>query len=257
MKTFLAGFVQFSLDTYLIMKISSQNIRPQLRMYLQSFRPDYAALKQTARDFLPYAAGAAVAAASVNYSYDAFPCVKEIVDAARDTLKQHQAFYEYSASGLALGLIPDLMAQRYEILSKTREKIDLRRIAVMSAVGAVSGGLIIRQMFDFNVDTFQGSGLSQTVKRVLFDQFVFTPPYLGSFFAAMHIMNKGKLKDLPYATLKKLSEVLPVNWLVFGGCFSWIIYMSPPDAMIYVQTALAVMWRSFLYHKASVGLDMK
>jgi len=239
------------------MKLSFQSSKPKLRTYMQSFRPDYTALKQTARDFLPYAVGAAAVAASVDYSYDAFPCVKGNLDLVRDMLKQHQTFYEYSASGIALGLIPDLLAQRYEILSKTREKIDLRRSAVMSAVGAISGGLIIRQMFDFNLYTFHGSGFSQTVKRVLFDQLVFTPPYLGSFFAAMHILNRGKLKDMPYATLKKLSEVLPVNWLVFGGCFSWIIYLSPPDAMIYVQTALAVLWRSFLYHKSSVDQSSK
>lgn len=235
------------------MKILPSNIRTQTRTYLQSFRPDFAALKQTARDFLPYAAGAAAVAASAHYSYDTFSCAKEAFDLAGEALSRNQALYEYGASALALGIVPDLLAQRYEILSGSKDKYDLRRLAVMSAVGAVSGGLIIRQMFDFNLRTFEGAGFPQTLKRVLFDQLVFTPPYLGSFFAAMHVVNRGKVKEMPYAVLKKLSEVLPVNWLIFGGCLSWIIYTAPSDAMIYVQAGVAVLWRSFLYHKAATG----
>lgn len=235
------------------MKILPTNIRPRAKTYLQSFRPDFAALRQTARDFLPYAAGAAAVAATAHYSYDTFSCAKEAFDFAGEALSRNQTLYEYGASAVALGIIPDLLAQRYEILSGSKDKYDLRRLGVMSAVGAVSGGLIIRQMFDFNLSTFEGAGFSQVLKRVLFDQLVFTPPYLSSFFAAMHVVNGGRLKDMPHAVLKKLSEVLPVNWLIFGGCLSWIIYTAPSDAMIYVQAGVAVLWRSFLYHKASGG----
>lgn len=231
--------------------INTSNVKPYIKSYLQSFKPDIPALKRTVKEFAPYAIAASGIALGAHYSYENFLPVKEVFDCAGNFLKQNQRLYEFGASAIGLGLIPDVMAQRYEILSKTKEKFDYKRAFVMSLVGAISGGLIIRQMFDFNLRTFEGYNFSQVLKRVLFDQFIFTPPYLGTFFAAMHVLNGGKIKQLPFAVAKKLSEVLPINWIVFGGCFSWIIYTAPSEAMIYVQTALAVLWRSFLYHKAA------
>lgn len=215
---------------------------------LKPLKPNLPVLKKTVREFAPYALGAAAAAVAAHQAYDFFPAFQQIVDSSREFLSQHQHIYEITTSGLTLGTVSDLIAQRYEILAGQSQspKINWRRLAGMTVVGGLTGGVIVRQMFNFNVGMFPGNGFLPQLKRVLFDQFIFTPFYLPVVISVYSILTGSSIKRVP----QKIKEILPVNWIVWGGCLSWIIYALPLDSMVYVQNILALMWRTFLIHKS-------
>lgn len=215
---------------------------------LKPLKPNLPVLKKTVREFAPYALGAAAAAVAAHQAYDFFPAFQQIVDTSREFLNQHPNVYPIISSSLTLGTVSDLIAQRYEILAgqNPNPKINWRRLAGMTIFGGITGGLIVRQMFNFNVSLFPGEGFLPTLKRILFDQFAFTPFFLPFVISVYSILTGSPIKSVP----KKFKEILPVNWIVWGGCLCWVLYSLPLDAMIYAQNILATMWRTFLIHKS-------
>lgn len=172
--------------------------------------------------------------------YHISPDIKHGIDQVREFLGQWPRAFEIATSSLTMGFFPDLMAQRYE-----SDEFRWGRSFGMTALGGVTGGVILREFYDFQMKLIPGQGLWPTVQRVLVDQFNYTPVYFSGYLAYTHLIQGKPWKGFFQHWRAKMVEVLPKNWLYWGAACS-VIYNLPSDLMVYALNFFALLWFGYL-----------
>jgi hypothetical protein len=196
---------------------------------------------------LPFIAGVVAYRLSPGFRVD--------VDWVREQLNTCPHVSEAVTSGVIIGLAPDLVAQRITQRQNSErgqevKKISFRRLAWMTVIGAVTGGLYLRGLYNLMAWLFPGKGIFTTIKQVVFDQFIATafvymPAYLMSVNAIMRETVNNNFKWIR----EKVNELLPYNWGFWIPALL-IIYNLPKDLRVYAAQGFATIWFSFLSKKA-------
>ncbi len=224
-------------------------------------------LWRAATSAAPLVGAAAVGVAAYKFS----PDFQQAADAVRAQLNRSPRVFEVASSGVTLGAIPDLLAQRYE-----GGRFNWRRFAGMTVLGSLIGGYYSRGLYDAQEHLFPGSGTGVTVKKILFDQFTASPVYMFLYLLTVKAINtadlmkksvhnlcgavriiaekgflKGPIKILANIksgltdVRKKYDDLLPKNCLYWGGVALPIIYNLPQDLKVYVAQFFALFWFTF------------
>jgi len=114
----------------------------------------------------------------------------------------------------------------------------------MSAVG----GIYCRLLYNFLDFTY---GLGHKAKKILFDQFTASPPYMFFYLLAANIINKVRpvLKEVR----EKYFKLLPGNQLFWGLVALPILYDDnvPPELKVFLAQFFSLAWFSFSSKVAS------
>ncbi|MFH1826551.1 MAG: Mpv17/PMP22 family protein [bacterium] len=189
---------------------------------------------------LPLAGLFAVGAILYQYSI----VFRTLFDSGRAFLNQFPRGFECLSSGVTLGAIPDYLAQRYE-----GKRFDWRRWIGMIVLGAVSGGILVREFYNFNISLFPGSGWQSTLKKIMVDQLAYSPLYNAFFFSITKLIKRSSLTGFAGDVWNKLVALMPINWLYWGFVLT-IIYNLPPDLMVYAANLFSLTWFAFLSRMA-------
>jgi hypothetical protein len=194
------------------------------------------AVKAAAPVALPLIGTVAVGALAYHVSTDFRDCA----DWVRGKLDQYPRAAEMASSGFTMGFLPDFLAQRYE-----GNKHSLRRSLGMTAIGAVVGGVLCRELYDWQNKLFPGAGFSNTIKKILFDQGNWTPVYLFSYLTCTNLIKGATPKTLFNNVWNKMVKILPSNWAYWGLMALPILYNLPQDLKVYAAQFFCVIWNSF------------
>ena len=172
--------------------------------------------------------------------YHISPDFREGADALRAHLNMYPRTSEMLTSGLTIGFLPDFMAQRYE-----GRKFSFFRSTAMTLLGAVTGGVFLREFYSLQNHLFPGSGFMQTAKKILVDQFNYTPLYLAFYLTYTNLIQNKPWDNFLSTLRKNMVKTLPVNWVYWGTSMT-VVYNLPPDLMVYSVNLLSLIWFTFL-----------
>jgi len=185
---------------------------------------------RAAKSAAPLFGAAALGYAGYKLSAD----FREVVDSVRLQINRYPRASAYGSSALTFGAIPDFLAQRYE-----GGKLNWRRLIGLTALGSLVGGAYCRGLYDAQEQLFPGSGLSATVKKVLFDQGTATPLYLLLYLMSVNLINKKPVFD---GLREKYVGILPKGWLYWGLMALPLLYNAPQDLKVFVAQAFSLLW---------------
>lgn len=208
--------------------------------------------KSAAPVVLPFVAAAVAYRLSPDFKID--------VDGVRDKLNTCPHISEALTSGVIIGLAPDLVAQRVAQQQNVErgeevKKTDYRRLACMTVVGAVTGGLYLRGLYDLVAWLFPGKGIFTTIKQVVFDQFIATSfVYMPAYLRSVNTIMRATVNNNFTWIRKKANKLLPYNWGFWIPALS-IIYNLPKDLRVYAAQGFAIIWFSLLSKIAFTAED--
>jgi hypothetical protein len=180
--------------------------------------------------------------------YKTSPEFKDLVSAASH---DYPWTSNIAFSALTRGLIPDIIAQRYE-----GGKYSFARSLGMAAFAAINGGVMIREFYDLNNWLFPEHTVMSTVKKILVDQALFTPPSNTAFFAFMHLLHGRPIKSMLPTAWKQYLHILPVNTVIWSFMILPIIYNVSGELMIYTLGLFSMFWRAYMSHVSKVDTDI-
>ena len=190
---------------------------------------------------IPLLGTCAVAAAAYYFSAD----FRFAVDRLRLIINRYPLACAMVSSGVTLGFLPDLFAQRYE-----GAPFNWQRSAGMIVLGALVGGIVVRKFYDLQAWLFPGGGIGNTVKQVLVDQFGYTPIYLPCYLVSVNAIVGKRGADLVKGVWGKMKMILPLNWLYWGLMALPVLYNLPQDLKVYALQFFSILWLSFQAKKA-------
>jgi hypothetical protein len=188
------------------------------------------------RAILPFA-GAAGAGALL---YNVCPQFHETADNLRQFLGQHPRASEMTTSGLAMGFLPDYLAQKYE-----GNRFNFRRSIGLTAFQAIAGGVVLRHYYDYINGRIPGYDLVPNTEKISIDQVFYSPAFLAVYLTYTNFIQKGPWTGYLGKLKEGMIKFQPRSW-----CF-WIpgataVYNLPPDLRIYAVNFLSLVWFSIL-----------
>lgn len=142
----------------------------------------------------------------------------------------------------AMGIAGDLVQQHYEILINEEDKWHKVRTAHMAAAGLTTG--VLSHYWYILVDIFiPGSSVKCVIKKVLYDQILFSPVNLTVYFGTVAVL-EGSLKLLKEELLEKGSKIYTAEWIVW------------PPAQFINFYLLPLRYRVFFDNFISFGFDV-
>ena len=201
----------------------------------------YRAVRTAAPVALPLIAAVAVGAIVYHLS----PVFQARVDLVRGVISYHPIAFAIVSTGLTMGFLPDLFAQRYE-----GKPFNYQRSAGMTLASGLYYGIVARAFYDLQSALFPGGGLGNTVKQILVDQFCYTPAYLFAYLTCVNALNGENKGNLFAGVGGKIAKILPINWIYWGLMALPILYNMPQDLKIYTMQFFSLIWLSFQTKKA-------
>ncbi|GIX86628.1 mpv17-like protein 2 [Caerostris extrusa] len=143
---------------------------------------------------------------------------------------------------MAMGVAGDLVQQHYEILRDEQDVWKPIRTTHMGAAGLTTG--VLSHYWYILVDAFiPGSGVRCVIKKVLYDQILFSPINLTVYFGTVAIL-EGSSKQLQCELLEKGSKIYVAEWLIW------------PPAQFINFYLLPLKYRVFFDNFISFGFDI-
>ncbi|CAL1268388.1 unnamed protein product [Larinioides sclopetarius] len=126
---------------------------------------------------------------------------------------------------MAMGVAGDLVQQHYEILTDREDSWKPVRTAHMGAAGLTTG--VLTHYWYILVDVFiPGSSLRCIIKKVLYDQILFSPINLTVYFGTVAIL-EGSTKHLKDELLEKGKKIYTAEWIVWPPAQFINFYLLP------------------------------
>lgn len=172
--------------------------------------------------------------------YNTLPDFRNMVDHSRNFLNKCPLGFEMLSSAIALGIIPDYIAQRYQ-----GDRFNWRRFLGLTALGAAAGGIIVRGIYDFQAWIFPGEGPLVVLKKLLFDRFVCCPPYMLFYFSGANLVRGISWKGFENEIRTKGLDLYIKNCIFFGICLP-IVFSLPSDLRIYAMNLASMVWYAYL-----------
>lgn len=188
-------------------------------------------------------------AGTLLYHYS--PDVRGVLDNTRELMNESPMLAEGIVSGLLRGVIPDLVAHGFK-------NFNLRRFALMTGFGAFVGAVVLRVLYnDVQPELFPGSGLSTTVKKIAFDQAVYTPFFfLPMFFTFSNFVKQEPWQGFLGRMKKDIVKIMPLNWSYWIlGCA--LIYNVPQDLSVHLSSVLSLVWFAILSGRGFSNQEQK
>ncbi|XP_054714034.1 mpv17-like protein 2 [Uloborus diversus] len=143
---------------------------------------------------------------------------------------------------MAMGIAGDLVQQHYEILTKGEDKWKPVRTFHMSAAGLTTG--VLSHYWYIIIDLFiPGSSFRAVVKKVLYDQILFSPVNLTVYFGTVAVL-EGSLKQLKEELIEKGTKIYTAEWIIW------------PPAQFINFYILPLRYRVFFDNFISFGFDI-
>lgn len=144
---------------------------------------------------------------------------------------------------MSLSATGDIIQQRYEMFQEEGKKWDAIRTRNMSISG-VTVGIVCHYTYNFMDNVLPGRTFKLVMKKVVLDQLIFSPIYLGVFFTTLAWVEGSNLRTL-------MNEVTQKGWRLYLA--EWIVW--PPAQVInfyFLPTKFRVLYDNII----SLGFDI-
>lgn len=139
-------------------------------------------------------------------------------------LKKHLLLTN-AAFSTVMGVAGDLVQQHYEILTDKEDHWKPVRTIHMGAAGLTTG--IVSHYWYILIDIIiPGSTVKAVVKKVLYDQILFSPVNLGVYFGTVAIF-EGSIEQLKEELLEKGSKIYIAEWIIWPPAQFINFYLLP------------------------------
>ncbi|GFQ81677.1 mpv17-like protein 2 [Trichonephila clavata] len=126
---------------------------------------------------------------------------------------------------MAMGVAGDLVQQHYEILTDREDSWKPVRTSHMGAAGLTTG--VLSHYWYIMIDIFiPGSSLRCVVKKVLYDQIVFSPVNLTVYFGTVAAL-EGSWNELKAELWEKGSKIYTAEWIIWPPAQFINFYLLP------------------------------
>lgn len=144
---------------------------------------------------------------------------------------------------ISLSSVGDILEQNYEIFIKEMDKWDPKRTLHMGCSGAAVG-VLCHHWYKVLDRLIVGRTLSCITKKLLLDQFIFSPISLLTFFAGVAVFEEKPIDNFKREVKHKFSTLYKAEWLVW------------PPAQIINFYFLPTKYRVFYDNTVSLGYDV-
>jgi len=158
------------------------------------------------------------------------------------------------ATGLSLVGMGDAFAQKF---IEKQEKIDKGRfLNILGYGGLVSGG--VGHFWYKGLDALFGSKITlvSTLKKILVDQFLLTPPEIAIYMAWAHF-GTGKQGSFVKKLKDDYWEILIVNYKLWIPTQCINFYLIPEKHRVLFQCIVMVIWATFLSYASHNSLSIE
>ncbi|GAA0138452.1 transporter [Lithospermum erythrorhizon] len=158
-----------------------------------------------------------------------------------------------AATSALLNLIGDLVCQL--VIDKT-PSLDLKRIARFSLLGFCLVGPTLHFWYLYLSKLVTVPGASGAAMRLVLDQFVFAPMFIGVFFTALMTLEGKPLQVIPKLQQEWFSSVI-ANWQLWIPFQFLNFRFVPQQLQVLASNFVALAWNVFLSYKAHKEVQPK
>lgn len=183
----------------------------------------------------------ALTAAAGAVLYNTCPDFHDFADRTRVFLNEHPHLSSMTTSGILTGLVPDILAQRYE-----GGRIDLKRTFKMTLLGSLSNGLILGYFYNWVNDFVPGKGFWSTEAKIAIDQLCYAPVFIPAYLSAKHLLEGKSWTGFGHKLRSDWNYIIPRLWTFWWAFGAQAVYFAPLDLRVYIANVLSVLWYSIL-----------
>lgn len=151
--------------------------------------------------------------------------------------------YTNVSISLSLSSVGDLLEQSYEIYIKEQNNYDLKRCSHMAFSG-VAVGILCHHWYKVLDKFIIGKTVDMVAKKLLLDQFLFSPVMLVTFFGSLALFEPNPLENFKEEVKDKFIRLYRAEWMVW------------PPAQIINFYFLPTRYRVLYDNTISLGYDI-
>ncbi|KAG7295953.1 hypothetical protein JYU34_021043 [Plutella xylostella] len=151
--------------------------------------------------------------------------------------------YTNVSISVTLSSVGDLLQQQYEIFTKESEKVDTKRTTHMAISGATVG-VLCHNWYKILDKFIVGKSVKMVSKKLILDQFIFSPVMLVIFFGTLALFEEEPLQNFKDELSDKFVTLYQAEWMVW------------PPAQIINFYFLPTRFRVLYDNTISLGYDV-
>ncbi|XP_039133959.1 protein Mpv17-like [Dioscorea cayenensis subsp. rotundata] len=167
-------------------------------------------------------------------------------------LDEHPVLTDVITSAF-LTLIGDIICQ---LVIEQASKLDLKRSLIFTTVGFVLVGPTLHFWYLSLSNLVTTTGASGAFLRVLLDQFLFTPIFIGVFLSLVIIL-EGRPSQVVPKLKQEWPSTLVANWQLWIPCQFLIFLFVPQQFQVLAANSVALVWNAILSFKANKEVVLK
>ncbi|KAJ2947731.1 hypothetical protein O0L34_g9507 [Tuta absoluta] len=144
----------------------------------------------------------------------------------------------------------DLISQTI-VEKKNFQSLDYKRVLRFSSIGFFVGGPALRFWYGLLQKRVGDAGKTVALKKVLIDQFVFAPAFLGMLLSTVGTMQGKNLESIKSDLENNYFDVLKTNYYIWPWVQLANFYYVPLQYQVLVVQGVALFWNTYLSWKTN------
>ncbi|XP_022652676.1 mpv17-like protein 2 isoform X3 [Varroa destructor] len=142
------------------------------------------------------------------------------------------------AVSTAMALAGDGVQQYYEVACSFQDKLHIKRTMHMGAAGFTTG-IVTHYWYNFLDRWWQSRAAKVVLKKVLYDQILFSPICLTIYFGTLAILDGSNYDKFKHELTDKGSTVYTVEWLIWPLAQTFNFYYLPLRYRVVFDTVIS------------------
>lgn len=140
---------------------------------------------------------------------------------------------------ISLSSLGDVLEQRYEIYTKDLEKWDKKRTLHMAFSG-LTIGLLCHYWYKILDKYIIGKSFHMVTKKLLLDQFIFSPIMIITFFGSLALLEKNPMENFKEEVRDKFIRLYRAEWMVWPPAQIINFYFLPTKYRVLYDNVISL-----------------
>ncbi|XP_050399443.1 mpv17-like protein 2 [Patella vulgata] len=147
-------------------------------------------------------------------AYRLSPVMKRIANCGRVLFSDKYLLLTNTTISVTLSVTGDIMQQKYQIMQNNMKSWNKKRTFHMACTGLVIGAFC-HYWYLYLDKFFPGTAFRTLIKKVLIDQIVCSPIYIGMYFVTIGMLENMTVKEIAAEVLVKGSTIYTMEWIIW------------------------------------------
>ncbi|KAK0172835.1 hypothetical protein PV328_006104 [Microctonus aethiopoides] len=168
-------------------------------------------------------------------------CVKDELFSPKNLL------YTNVGISITLSAIGDILEQHYEILKGDGDKWCKTRTRHM-AISGMSVGIVCHYWYRFLDAQLPGKTIGTVLKKVIFDQLICSPLYIGIFFLTLGVLENKNWAEVKVEIKDKAHKLYIAEWIVWPPAQIINFYFLPTRFRVLYDNTISLGYDFYTSH---------